>query len=325
MRSFFVSGLSFLFTWMLAGAAVPAQGDFQKGISYYKQAQFAKAAEEFEQIVKTNPSYEDGHRILGDCYLKTRNYPKAIESFQSALRLKSDNYASYYGLALAYYNSGNYQEAVNVLNKGERLARAPRDRYQLHRTRGSAYYNLKDFNNATADLLKAVSIQRGNASDVLQIGIAYYQLRNFAEADKYLKQALALDPNSSEAKRYLSQLSYVEALDAMAAKNYKQAAAVLSEYLQKNPQDSDAWFNLGLTHLFSDNLKASEQAFLTATKMTPANGGAYGRLGYIYEKNKDYKKALLYYQKAHDLSPDAQSKASVERVQERIRRQNQSS
>ena len=314
------AALGFLI-FSLTVAGLVAQGDFKKGISYYKQGQYSKAIGEFEQIIQANPNYEDGHRILGHCYLKTKNYAKAIEAFRGALRLRTNLYASYYGLALAYYNSGRYQETISTLLKGERFARSPRDRYNLYHTRGAAYYNVKDFENAVADLKKAASIKRGNSADVLQIGIAYYQLGHNAEAEKYLTQALTLDPNAPQARRYLSQIRNRKAAKAIDAKNYKDAAAILSSHLAQNGQDAEAWFNLGLAHLFANDLNASEQAFLKASQLMPANGEVYNRLGYIYEKTKNYKKALQYYQKAHDLTQDAKVKASVERIQQRLQRQ----
>lgn len=304
--------------------ALRAQGDFQRGLSYYKQGQYPRAIDEFEQILRTHSNYEDGYRILGDCYLKTKNYPKAISAFQSALRLKGDVFASYYGLALAYYNTGRYRDTASTLLRAESQARAPRDQYQLYRTRGSAYFNLKDFANAVADLQKAIAIQRGSVTDVLQLGISYYHLRNYSEAEPYLKQAIALDPNSAEARRYLSLLSFQGAVAAMESKNYQEAASLLRHHLANNPQDGEGWFNLGLAYLFDDNLKASEQAFLNAARFIPNNGEVYDRLGYICEKKKDYPKALRNYQKAYELTQDAQAKASMERVQERLRRRKES-
>ncbi|MFQ5928275.1 MAG: tetratricopeptide repeat protein, partial [Acidobacteriota bacterium] len=85
-----------LLTWVVA--PLMAQVDFEQALSHYKQGQYSKAIEEFEQIVKANPDYESGHRILGDSYLRIKKYEKAIEAFENALRLKSDNYISFYGL-----------------------------------------------------------------------------------------------------------------------------------------------------------------------------------------------------------------------------------
>jgi len=45
---------------------VAQEGDYQKGLSYYKQQQYQKAIEEFEKIVETHSDYEGGFRILGD-------------------------------------------------------------------------------------------------------------------------------------------------------------------------------------------------------------------------------------------------------------------
>ncbi|MBI4447111.1 MAG: tetratricopeptide repeat protein [Acidobacteria bacterium] len=302
-----------------------AQGDFQKGISYYKQGQYAKAIEEFEELVQANPKYEDGFRILGDCYLKTRRYDKAASAFQNAIRLKDGNIGSYYGLALAYFNSGNNRGAASTLVKAEQFARAPREKFQLYRTRGTAYFNLREFSNAASDLEKAISIQRGSVSEYLQLGIAHRELGNYSEAEKNLRQALAMDPGSAEAKEQLSQIELSQAQDALEAKDFRKAAQLLGARVARNPEDAAAWYQLGIAHLFSENLKASEQAFLQAAKLQPSRGDTFNRLGYIYEKNRQYNKALQYYRKAHIINPDARTKESVERVQEHIRRQKQSS
>ncbi|MDA2923520.1 tetratricopeptide repeat protein [Acidobacteria bacterium AH-259-L09] len=307
-----------LLTWVVA--SLMAQSNFEKALSHYKQGQYSKAIEEFEQIVKANPDYESGHRILGDSYLRIKKYEKAIEAFENALRLKSDNYISFYGLALAYYNSGKYGDAIATLLKGERYARSPRDQYQLHHTRGSAYYNINEFDQAISDLQKAISIQRGKLKDALQLGISHYRLGDFTQAEKYLKQALTLDPDASEAKRYLSRLLYRQAISAFEVKNYKEAAVVLKHYVKENAQDADAWFNLGLAQLFSQNLEAAESAFLNSASLAPDNWEVYDRLGYIYEKKKDYNKSLQNYQKAQNLHPAPQIEESLKRMKERMRR-----
>ncbi|MEE8461940.1 MAG: tetratricopeptide repeat protein [Acidobacteriota bacterium] len=308
---------------LLAGtipSLIAQEGDYQKGLSYYKQGQYQKTIEEFEKIVETNPDYESGHRILGDSYLKIKAYDKAIEAFQKALELKGDNYVTHYGLALSFFNEGRYREAIATLDQGEDYARSPRDQYQIYRTRGSAYYNMNDFERATSDLQKAVSIQRGNASDALQLGIAYYRLGNYLEAEKYLQQARVLDPQASGAKRYLSRLQFQGAIEAIEAKNYTQAVALLDEYVKENPEDGEARFNLGLAQLFAQNLDAAEREFLKCVELIPRNWEVYDRLGYLYERKQQYDKALQNYRTAHDLHQDPQIQKSVDRLQERIRR-----
>ncbi len=312
---------AYLLSFLMWGSAVGiAQEDFQKGISFYKQGQYDRAIQEFEQIVKADPSYEDGHRILGDCYLKTKRYDRAITAFEKALQLKSDWFPSYYKLALAYYNSGQYRVTISTLLKGERYARSPSEQYRVYKMRGPAYYNLKEFDKAISDLRKAISLRRGDQTDVLQLGISYYQVGNYVEAEKYLQQTLILNPSSSKAQRYLSQVNYRQGVSAITSGDYKAAVAILNNYVDTNQQDGEAWFNLALAHLFLDDLKASEQAFLTAAKSMPTRAAIHDRLGFIYEKKRDYHKALQAYRKAYELTPDAYIKESVDRIQERIRR-----
>jgi len=298
-----------------------AQGDFQRGISFYRQGQYAKAASEFEQLVAANAKYEDGWRILGDCYLKLKKYNEATNAFQKALQLDNNQFVSNYGLALAYYNSERYRDAIATLARAERLARTPKDQYQVYRTRGSAYFNLQAFQEAAADLAKANSIQRANYQDSLQLGIAFYNIGNVAEAEKFLRQALALSGSSVEAKKYLAQMDYARAISAIEKKDFAKATSLLRTHLNEHPQDGDAWFNLGLARLFSNDMKGAEEAFQESIKNQPDNWQAHDRLGYIYEKNKSYQKALQHYRKASAQS--AQAKNSVARVQERIRRQQQ--
>lgn len=312
--------LPLLLGWFFCGVA-DAQGDFQRGLSYYKQGQYARAIEEFEQIVEASPDYESGHRILGDAYLKLREYDKAVSAFEKAIRLKEDNWVSHYGLALAYYNAGRYRQAVAALNEGERHARTPQENYQKHHVRGSAYYNLSDFDRAIIDLQRAISMRRGDPGVALQLGIAYYHRKEFDQAETYLKQAAASQDQSAEAQEFLSRLQYLKGTQALEARDYRQAVRVFENYVTEMPRDGDAWFNLGLARLFLEDLGRAEEAFLQSARLRPDNWETHDRLGFIYEKTEQYDKSLRSYQKAHQLNAQPRIQESIKRVEERIRRQ----
>lgn len=300
---------------------LPAQGDFQKGISYYKQGQYQKAVEEFEQLVKASPDYEAGYRVLGDSYLKLRNYPKAAAAFQKAVELDSTKFGSHLGAALALFNAGRYQDAVTALQKGEATVRAPRERYQFHQLRGSAWYKLNRFPEAAAELEKAVSIQRGDFNDVFQLGVALFQTGNTAAARRYLEQAVALKPDSAEAARFLRQAGIREAAAAIEAKQYARAVQLLTKVVQDDPGDADAWYNLGLAQLFSERLEDAETSFRRSAELLPSRWETHQRLGYVYEMRRQYPQALQSYNRALQLHQDAAVADSVKRIEERIRRQ----
>ncbi len=318
-------GTAFIFLFGLFSTSLQGQGDFQKGISFYKQQQYSKAVAEFEQIVKENPKYESGHRVLGDCYLKLKQYRAAANAFGKAIELKKDNFVSYLGAGIAHFNLDEHRKTVALLLEAEKYARSPKEKYQLYETRGSAYFKIGDFPKVIADLEKANSLQRGEYRTVQQLGIAYYQIKDFKKARTYCEQALALNPNASEVEGVLSNLDYHDALSALDARDYSSALALLTKFTTQHPQDGEAWFNLGLSQLFSEKLDAAEQSFLRSAQLLPENWQSYERLGYIYEKSKQYEKSLENYQKALSLHQDARVSESVNRLQERIRRQKLSS
>lgn len=306
--------------WALA-APLAGQGDFQKGISYYKQGQYQKAVQEFEQLVKANPDYESGYRVLGDSYLKLKDYAKAADAFRRAAELDASRFASHLGAAVALFNLGRYEDAVRALEQGEAAAKAPKERYQFHQLRGSAWYKLNRFQEAAAELEKAVGIQRGDFNDVFQLGVALFQTGRLAEARQYLEQAVALKPDSAEARRFLRRVDFGEAVAAIEARQYARAVELLTRVVGDDPANAEAWYNLGLAQLFADRLREAETSFKRSAELRPAGWEAHQRLGYIYEKSERYQEALRSYSRALELHQDPALAESVKRVEERLRRQ----
>jgi tetratricopeptide (TPR) repeat protein len=320
MKNLIPTSILLAFTFTLFG-----QGDFQKGISYYKQGQYAKAIQEFEQIIEESPDYEAGYRVLGDSYLKLRKFAKAAESFKKAIELDESNFVSYWGAAVADYNLRRYRDAIATLTRAEKLARSPRQKYQVYQTRGSSYYNLGEFQQTVSDLEKAVEIQRGVFKDSLQLGVAYFQLGQFEKARPFLEQAAALESSSVDARRFLARLNFKDAVVAIQKEDYATAREMLQRYVETNPRDGEAWFNLGLANLFAGDLEKAEQSFKLSVEYLPNNWEVHDRLGFIYEKTERFSDSLKSYQRAYSLNQDPKISESVDRIKERIRRQNEGS
>ena len=165
------------------------------------------------------------------------------------MQIKNNNYFSYYGLALAYYNTGAYPDSISTLLEGESYAHSPRDQYQLYHVRGSAYFNTRNFEATVSDLKKAISIQRGDPEDILQLGIANYHLGRQLEAKTFLTQALALNPENLDAKRYLSRLHYQEAINAIDKQNFEKAISILQKTHRPKPSGRRGMVQSGFSPL----------------------------------------------------------------------------
>ncbi len=310
---------------LLGWGSALAQGDYRKGLSYFKQGQYREAIDEFAPLVKQHPDYESGHRILGLSYLRLKQYGKAIAELRAALRLKQDAVETYLGLAQAYYNSSRFREVIPTLNQAVPYAKSPRNRHDLLRMRGSAAFNLKQYGAAVSDLEEAGRIKRGSTADLLQLGLAHYQLKQLKPAEEALRKVLELEPDQTEANLYLLRVSYQTGIGLIEERRYTEAAEAIAAYTKRFPEDvetlfTEAWFNLGLAYLFADNLKAAKAAFLRDVGLRPdSSGESFDRLGFIYEKTREYKKALEHYKKAVALTGSSEARASVDRIKRRLR------
>jgi tetratricopeptide (TPR) repeat protein len=306
------TAFSFLSLWA-------QEGDYQKGVSFFKQKQYEKAIVEFEAIVEEYPEYEFGHRMLGFSYLHLKQHQKSIAEFREALRLREDLFESYLGLARAYFNSKQFEEVIATLDQGSAHVKSPGHRYELLRTKGIAEFNINRYEASISDLEGAREIRRGEVKDLLRLGLAHYHMRNLEKAGEYLKQVLAINPSSIQASRFLGLVGYARGILLIENQKYAEAAEKIASYTEKDPDNAEAWFNLGLAYLFSGNLVAAEGAFLKDTLLRPEGGDSFARLGYLYEKRKDFHKSLSAYEKAADLG-HVDARLSVDRIKKRLRR-----
>lgn len=83
--------LSLCLAVSLAGCAhYAAQADFDKGISYFNQGNYAAAIPHFQSATITDPEYADAYIYLGRTYLNLRQWSKAIAPLRTAYRLAPD-------------------------------------------------------------------------------------------------------------------------------------------------------------------------------------------------------------------------------------------
>lgn len=67
-----------------------SQADFDKGIAYFNQGNYAAAIPYFEKATVTDPEYADAYIYLGRSQLNLRQWAKAITPLRTAYRLAPD-------------------------------------------------------------------------------------------------------------------------------------------------------------------------------------------------------------------------------------------
>lgn len=67
-----------------------AQADFDKGIAYFNQGNYAAAIPYFQSATITDPEYADAYIYLGRSHLNLRQWAQSVAPLRTAFRLAPD-------------------------------------------------------------------------------------------------------------------------------------------------------------------------------------------------------------------------------------------
>ena len=84
---------------------------------YYKDEDFAKALQLFNDIIIKNSKHVDALVYKGLIHDIREEYDRAITAYKLALNVEPDDAATLYNLGLTYYNKEDFNNAVNMLKK----------------------------------------------------------------------------------------------------------------------------------------------------------------------------------------------------------------
>ncbi|MBI5118955.1 tetratricopeptide repeat protein [Candidatus Poribacteria bacterium] len=120
-------------------------------------------------------------------------------------------------------------------------------------------------------LISALSKDSGYTDALAKLGILYYETGRFAEAQKTLEKLIDKQPEYPHGY-------YNLALAHRAQNQLGKAADMYRKALRIQPNDSDAWNNLGATYYLAGMNEDAKEAFLRAVELNPRNVSARANL-----------------------------------------------
>ncbi len=210
--------------------------------------------------------YEDQWSV----YARSDLASKAIDEYRLAIEADPDSEYLNAGLAELYAKTGRIRDAVQEAQ--DILKRDPNN-LEAHKLLGRIY------------LRSLGDMQSGSGSDnVLKAAIDQYE------------QILKIEPDNADDHLLLGRLYQLN-------KDLRKAEAEFKAAIKIQPDSEEAITTLAL--LYNDEGDAARAAeTLSSVPDSARSGKLYSALGYTYEQQKDYKKAIEAYRHAIELDRD---------------------
>jgi tetratricopeptide (TPR) repeat protein len=167
------------------------------GTLTYLQCQVYRDAETvWTDTLAKNPECWVAHHNLATIYLKTRHYPEAAEHTAQTLRLYPEQplaHANLVTLALLLDQQGQVDAAVRAVDLALVYNTNNSD---AHLLRGHFHEKAGDLNAAEREYLESLRVKPAQAQACYSLGRLLLEQGRAGEAERYLSQAVDLDPNN---------------------------------------------------------------------------------------------------------------------------------
>lgn len=171
-----------------------------------------------------------------------------------------------------------------------------------NRILGISYFNLGDYANAEKYLKIALTDNEEDAASTYALARTYLELENEKQVVPLFLKAIALNPKNSQWLYELGMIYYTQNDYRNALQYFDMAAS--NGYTKSN----DFLENYGFAQLYTGDVKNGIETLNTILERKPNNRELLNNIAYAMYDTKKYNEALDYFKKLLDLNPkDASS------------------
>lgn len=137
-------------------------------------------------------------------------------------------------------------------------------------------------------LNRSIEIHKSYVNGYLNIGVAYFKLKEYDKAKENWEKARKIFPNNPYVKKNFSLLGSVYYNDAMkiGPKNLQEAINLLEKAIAADPQNVDFWYNLGGASYTAKNYKRAREAWEQTLLLNPNHQQAKQGMGALPVEKK---------------------------------------
>lgn len=197
---------------------------------YMGKNDFQKALEYLLQGEQRNKSYVHVFSTRGEIYAHQKKWDDALRAFDQAIALSPLNPLRYKAAADILMTRERYKDAATLL---EKAVKGGLEFKELYNHLSQAYFMVKDYAKAQRYVKSALAMDPENVTFLNQLGICLKHLEQLDEAGKVYNQIIKLDPDNVAAL-------YNKAMLNDARGEFVDAVKLLERALRKDPTFAQA-------------------------------------------------------------------------------------
>jgi tetratricopeptide (TPR) repeat protein len=164
------------------------------------------AQKNYERAILFDPGDHAAYNNLAAVCQLLRKYPCAIDNFNKALSLEPNNEVTFYNIASIYDDAQDYKEARRFYQKSIRASQGEfiasiNNMARLDILEGNPQKAIKDIQLA----LEKVENAQTKASLLKNLGWAYFQIKQYKQAQVNLGQSIKIEPNEASSHCLLAK------------------------------------------------------------------------------------------------------------------------
>ncbi|MDF2943426.1 MAG: hypothetical protein K0S01_2284 [Herbinix sp.] len=285
-------GLFLIIATMLAGCST-AESYYRDGKKSFVNGDYEAAAASFVAAIGENPNRADYYINYGMTLIALNKEEEALAQFDHAymdkdiLMVKENNKRIFRGKGIAYYNMLQYDNAIKEFKKALQIGELSELDMDILYYIGNSMMNIGLYEEAIGSYTSILDIDKSNAISFSNRALCYKRIGDYDNSRKDYDMAISLQPNNYDA--YFGK--YYLLAENNEAANAADVLTLASEIEVKTSEDR---YNQAKVHFYQENYETA----LSELSEGFANGftEAYYYIGEIYRIQKDYPKAIYYYE-----------------------------
>lgn len=228
-----------------------------------------------------DPKTADDHFLRGSAFYQAHRFTDADVESDAALTLAPENPKILILRVRLLQRAGHQNAALELTKKASNLAP---DWDQPYYLAGISYYFLRHYADARKSLERAFQLNQSSAAAVFVEGLAWAGEGNPKEAERCLRQAMALQPENARFHCHLGIL-------LMRANQNREAEDSFDKAIALKPEYALSHYELGKLRLQSKQWKQAGDELEKAVTLDPGFTSAYYQLGIVYARLGEKEKS----------------------------------